>query len=79
MNTFWPNLLGQNEEFWGHEWTKHGTCTTFAQHDYFQTTCDLAISLGDLRAELQNNGLIATYLVFFFSFFFLLAKTLIRV
>jgi ribonuclease T2 len=68
MDTLWPNLLGRNEDFWEHEWTKHGTCTTFSQHDYFQTTCGLALRLGDLRVELQNNGLIATHLFFFFFF-----------
>jgi hypothetical protein len=77
MNTFWPDIINQkNIGFWRLEWKKHGTCTTFSQHDYFQATCDLTSSLGDLRVELQNNGLIATYLFFFF---FLLSKTLIRV
>ncbi|XP_059435495.1 ribonuclease MC-like [Corylus avellana] len=58
MNALWPNLLRvKNSIFWGNEWTKHGTCTTFTQHDYFQTTCGLALSLNQLLGELQNNGM----------------------
>ena len=69
MNRLWPNILAYaNDGFWEHEWVDHGTCTTFHQNDYFQTTCDLALRLGDIRHELQNNGLIATHLfIYFFS------------
>ncbi|RDB28497.1 Ribonuclease Le2 [Hypsizygus marmoreus] len=26
MQTYWVDINGQNEQFWEHEWAKHGTC-----------------------------------------------------
>jgi ribonuclease T2 len=26
MNEFWVDIKGRNEQFWEHEWAKHGTC-----------------------------------------------------
>ncbi|TFK77411.1 base non-specific acid ribonuclease [Pluteus cervinus] len=31
MDKFWVNLNGRNEEFWEHEWAKHGTCMSTLQ------------------------------------------------
>ena len=40
---YWPTCQsgGSNEDFWSHEWSKHGTCTGMSQEDYFSTTIDL--------------------------------------
>jgi len=40
LNQNWlscPGMGSTNEAFWEHEWSKHGTCTTYAQLQYFQT------------------------------------------
>uniref|UniRef100_A0A0D9X1T3 Uncharacterized protein n=1 Tax=Leersia perrieri TaxID=77586 RepID=A0A0D9X1T3_9ORYZ len=41
----WPSLSRamNNLEFWGHEWQKHGTCSNFNQHGYFNATLALKI------------------------------------
>jgi ribonuclease T2 len=34
MNQYWVDINGQNEQFWEHEWAKHGTCMST-----LRTTC----------------------------------------
>ncbi|KAI9462935.1 ribonuclease T2-like protein [Russula earlei] len=31
MKTYWVDIHGQNEQFWEHEWWKHGTCYSTLQ------------------------------------------------
>lgn len=39
----WPDLNGDNDSFWSHEWVHHGMCfeNEFNTFEYYQTTLDL--------------------------------------
>eukprot|EP00930_Biecheleria_cincta_P070622 TRINITY_DN58256_c0_g1_i1.p2 TRINITY_DN58256_c0_g1~~TRINITY_DN58256_c0_g1_i1.p2 ORF type:complete len:153 (-),score=25.34 TRINITY_DN58256_c0_g1_i1:61-519(-) len=43
MEDVWPTCYGgkTNDEFWGHEWEKHGTCSGMGELEYFQKALDL--------------------------------------
>eukprot|EP00933_Yihiella_yeosuensis_P054365 TRINITY_DN52788_c0_g1_i1.p1 TRINITY_DN52788_c0_g1~~TRINITY_DN52788_c0_g1_i1.p1 ORF type:complete len:158 (+),score=29.68 TRINITY_DN52788_c0_g1_i1:72-545(+) len=42
LDANWFSCHGMtNEQFWQHEWDKHGTCTGLSQLDYFQTALDM--------------------------------------
>jgi ribonuclease T2 len=43
MNAYWPTCVSgnSNQDFWSHEWSKHGTCTGMSQEDYFSQTISL--------------------------------------
>ncbi|KAF7723585.1 ribonuclease T2-like [Apophysomyces ossiformis] len=38
MKLFWPSAKGDNNWFWSHEWTKHGTCVSTLRPTCFGTT-----------------------------------------
>ena len=44
MDQLWPTCQssGSDDQFWGHEWSKHGTCSGLDEHSYFETALDLA-------------------------------------
>ncbi|KAI7872429.1 RNase Sy [Spinellus fusiger] len=70
MNTYWPSYNGDNNVFWSHEWSKHGTCVTTLNpacfgsaykkysemYTYFQTALDLR-SQYDLYQALSSAGI----------------------
>lgn len=54
MNVYWKDYKGDDEDFWEHEWGKHGTCISTLEPkcydngtpqqdvvDYFQETVEL--------------------------------------
>jgi ribonuclease I len=51
MTTYWPDSQYAETDpnydtFWEHEWTKHGTCSTLSQYDYFSSAIALIKKLG---------------------------------
>ena len=42
---FWPNLLGNDFDFWESEWYDHGICSTLMPEDYFKLTYNLLVNL----------------------------------
>ena len=47
MEQDWPSYYGPNQEFWAHEWEKHGTCAEDVfptQLAYFNTTLALHVA-----------------------------------
>ncbi|KAG5521578.1 hypothetical protein RHGRI_033960 [Rhododendron griersonianum] len=61
----WPTLAcpsGDGIKFWGHEWSKHGTCSEslLDQYSYFQKALDLKAKANLLQA-LQTAGIYYSY------------------
>ncbi|KAI8079729.1 ribonuclease T2-like protein [Halteromyces radiatus] len=70
MNNDWPNSAGHVDDFWSHEWNKHGTCmSTFepgcyekkdpfqGMIDYFNTTMKLHKKYNIYKA-LKRHGIV---------------------
>ncbi|KAG0628000.1 hypothetical protein M758_2G243000 [Ceratodon purpureus] len=60
LNTKWGTLACKsryNEDFWEHEWSKHGTCSGLTQHQYFQASLDLYNNF-DITGALRNAGIV---------------------
>jgi len=47
MNKYWTNLFDTTDDFWSHEWSKHGTCAT----DVFDSQLDFFFAVLSLRAN----------------------------
>jgi ribonuclease T2 len=61
MNQYWPNVQAKTtdsdyDDFWQHEWSKHGTCSGLSQTDYFNTTINLGASFGTPSIFTNNVG-----------------------
>jgi len=52
MATYWPNVKSSStsnpdyDDFWQHEWDKHGTCSELSQTNYFNYTIELSKIFG---------------------------------
>jgi ribonuclease T2 len=51
MTTYWPDVQypetdSNYDDFWVHEWDKHGTCSGLSQYDYFNYAVQLIQSFG---------------------------------
>ncbi|KAJ1841925.1 hypothetical protein H4S02_000352 [Coemansia sp. RSA 2611] len=73
MATFWPSNKGDNNWFWAHEWSKHGTCVTTLHprcyasaykpfeevSEYFRSILDLRAKY-NVHAALNASGIVPT-------------------
>lgn len=42
MEEVWPSCFGHSDdEFWAHEWEKHGTCSGMSEEEFFKKALDL--------------------------------------
>jgi ribonuclease T2 len=48
MKKYWPTCQAgnTNEDFWSHEWSKHGTCSGMSQDAFFSKTISLYKTYG---------------------------------
>lgn len=48
MKKYWPTCIAgnTNEDFWSHEWSKHGTCSGMTQDGFFSKTLSLFSTYG---------------------------------
>jgi len=53
LKKYWPSCSGAAQDFWSHEWKKHGTCSGMTQHDYFSEALKL---LGQQRSSCNGGS-----------------------
>jgi len=62
MLSYWPSYTGDNQKFWEHEWTKHGTCAgdtppLATEFGFFSTTLSLRAQ-HDIASHLKKASII---------------------
>jgi ribonuclease T2 len=57
LDQYWPSNQGGNDDFWEHEWSKHGTCSNFGQHAYFQNALIFQNKF-DIKSALDNANIV---------------------
>ncbi|KAG7452272.1 ribonuclease T2 [Guyanagaster necrorhizus] len=55
MQTYWVDIDGDNEEFWEHEWSTHGTCFSTLELDCFS---------GIIRGQEVQLGNLMNFMIF---------------
>jgi ribonuclease T2 len=54
----WPNVRGDDDDsFWSHEWSKHGTCSGLSQGDYFRAALDSFVPTPAIVGEAYGDTL----------------------
>ena len=55
MKAYWVGLYSSQQTFLDHEWTKHGTCYSDSQNDYFTKAVDLHKKYNPITALAAKN------------------------
>jgi len=67
LTRLWPNVKDASpgtaayDSFWSHEWSKHGTCTSMTQVDYFDEALDFLQRIGTPALVAQRQGQTVTH------------------
>lgn len=57
LNNYWPSYMGNNSDFWKHEYMKHATCyqVNISELSFFQRTLGM-YKVNNMTQELKNRG-----------------------